>query len=65
MAFSKPVVGTAIGGRLSRLSKGKPITCSSKCPHEMAEAIGKLIEDQPLRTSMGLSIASVLETSFS
>ena len=65
MAFSKPVVGTAIGGTPEQIVEGQTgLLVPPNAPHEMAEAIGKLIEDQPLRTSMGLSARKRFENEF-
>ncbi|NOU35163.1 MAG: glycosyltransferase [Kiritimatiellaceae bacterium] len=54
MAFAKPVVGTNIGGTPEQIGDGETgILIPPNDPDAMADAISKLLADEPLRSKMG------------
>jgi glycosyltransferase involved in cell wall biosynthesis len=54
MAMGKPVVGTAIGGTTEQIEDGVTgILIPPRDPDALAAALGRLLEDKPLRERMG------------
>ncbi|EST10522.1 glycosyltransferase family 4 protein [Sporolactobacillus laevolacticus] len=56
MACGTPVIGANAGGVKNIISNTKNgLLCTSKCPHEFANAIHSLLEDQDARQRMGIA----------
>lgn len=56
MACGTPVIGANAGGVKNIISNTKNgLLCTPKCPHEFANAIHSLLEDQDARQKMGIA----------
>jgi glycosyltransferase involved in cell wall biosynthesis len=66
MACGRPVIATAVSGALDVVVSGENgLLVSPRAPIKMAEAIGRLLSDTPMRDRLGVAARHSVETRFS
>lgn len=65
MSCGLPVVATAVSGNLDVIESGKNgILVPIKSPDKMAEAVSSLLDDENLRTELGIAARNTIEEKF-